>query len=216
MQGLAMVLPGAGEHAKVFPCPSAADHPTIRFSPPANCVGSRSHWDRTKRQVPASDHVGKDHAMKLNSMFAGGALALALTVSAQAQTLVTGADTAEILNAARGYGAATLTTQSNGDPQITGKIDGVTYQVYFRNCTDGADCEDLNFYLGFLDIKPTPRGHQRLELQQALQPRLSRPGPGRLRRDGPRPGKGRDRRISRFPVRPLGHGRRPVCRACRL
>lgn len=93
--------------------------------------------------------------MKLNSIFAGGALALALTVSAHAQTLLTGADTAEILNAARGYGAATLTTQSNGDPQITGKIDGITYQVYFRNCTDNSDCEDLNFYLGFLDLKPT-------------------------------------------------------------
>lgn len=93
--------------------------------------------------------------MKLNSIFASGALALALTVSAHAQTLLTGADTAEILNAARGYGAATLTTQSNGDPQITGKIDGITYQVYFRNCTDNSDCEDLNFYLGFLDLKPT-------------------------------------------------------------
>ena len=39
-------------------------------------------------------------------MIAGGALALALTVSAQAQTLLTGADTDEILNAARGYGSA--------------------------------------------------------------------------------------------------------------
>ena len=93
--------------------------------------------------------------MKLNTMFAGGVAALALTVSAQAQALVTGADTAEILNAARGYGAANLTTQSNGDPQITGKIEGLTYQVYFRNCTDGARCEDLNFYLGFLDVKPS-------------------------------------------------------------
>lgn len=92
--------------------------------------------------------------MKLTTMMAGGALALALTVSAQGQT-ITGADTAEILNAARGYGSATLGEQSNGDPQITGKIAGVTYQVYFRNCTNGADCEDLNFYLGFLDIKPT-------------------------------------------------------------
>ena len=54
-------------------------------------------------------------------MIAGGALALALTVSAQAQTLLTGADKGEILNAARGYGAATLTTQSNGDPQITAR-----------------------------------------------------------------------------------------------
>lgn len=92
--------------------------------------------------------------MKLTTMIAGGALALALTISAQAQT-ITGADTDEILNAARGYGSATLSEQSNGDPQITGKINGITYQVYFRNCTNGKDCEDLNFYLGFLDLKPT-------------------------------------------------------------
>ena len=93
--------------------------------------------------------------MKLSSMIAGGTIALALTTATSAQTLLTGADTAEILNAARGYGAASLTTQSNGDPQIAGKIEGITYQVYFRNCTNNEDCEDLNFYLGFLDIKPT-------------------------------------------------------------
>ncbi|WP_240229343.1 YbjN domain-containing protein [Devosia lacusdianchii] len=93
--------------------------------------------------------------MKLTTMIAGGALALALTAPAQAQTLLTGADTDEILNAARGYGAATLSTQSNGDPQINGKINGISYQVYFRNCTNNTDCEDLNFYVGFLDLKPT-------------------------------------------------------------
>ena len=92
--------------------------------------------------------------MKFTSMLAGAALVLALAGTAQAQS-ITGADTAEILNAARGYGAATLTEQSNGDPQITGKINGISYQVYFRNCTDGAECEDLNFYLGFLDLKPS-------------------------------------------------------------
>jgi len=93
--------------------------------------------------------------MKLTSMIAGGAFALVLTGGAFAQTLITGADTDEILNVAKGYGAATLTTQSNGDPQITGKIDGIAYQVYFSNCTDNANCEDLNFYAGFLDLKPT-------------------------------------------------------------
>ena len=92
--------------------------------------------------------------MKLNAMLAGGALALALTMSAQAANL-TGANTDEILNAARGYGSATLAAQSNGDPQITGKVNGITYQIYFRNCTDNKNCEDLNFYLGFLDLKPT-------------------------------------------------------------
>ena len=91
--------------------------------------------------------------MKLNAMLVGAAFALAMSATAQAKDL-TAANVDEILNAARGYGAATLTTQSNGDPQITGKTDGITYQIYFRNCTDNKNCEDLNFYLGFLDLKP--------------------------------------------------------------
>lgn len=93
--------------------------------------------------------------MTFINLLTTAALALALTTTAQAQTAITGNDTAEVLNAARGYGAATLTTQANGDPQIEGKINGITYQIYFRNCTEGANCEDLNFYLGFSDIKPT-------------------------------------------------------------
>jgi hypothetical protein len=92
--------------------------------------------------------------VRLASIIAGAGLTLALAGGAQAQTLLTGADTAEILNAARGYGAATLTTQSNGDPLINGKIDGITYQILFRNCTGGQNCEDLNFFLGFVDINP--------------------------------------------------------------
>ena len=92
--------------------------------------------------------------MKLNTILAGAAMTFAMTVTAYAQDL-TASNVDDILNAARGYGSATLTTQSNGDPQITGKTDGITYQIYFRNCTDNKNCEDLNFYLGFLDLKPT-------------------------------------------------------------
>jgi len=92
--------------------------------------------------------------MAFNKLLAGAVLALTTTVSAQAQSLLTGTDTAEILNLARGYGAASLTSQANGDPMISGKIEGVSYQVYFRNCTNNADCEDLNFYAGFLDNRP--------------------------------------------------------------
>ena len=44
---------------------------------------------------------------------------------------------------------------SEGNPTISGRIDGVSYQVFFMNCTDGANCEDINFYAGFLDLKPT-------------------------------------------------------------
>src|SRR5690606_8109671 len=45
--------------------------------------------------------------------------------------------------------------QENGNPQITGRMNGLPYQIYFLNCTDGTDCQDINFFLGFLDIEPT-------------------------------------------------------------
>ena len=94
--------------------------------------------------------------MNFKSLVVGAVLALGLAVSAQAQDdLLTGNNVDDILNIARGYGSATLDVQTNGDPKITGKMDGVTYQVYFRNCTDNANCEDLNFYAGFLDLKPS-------------------------------------------------------------
>jgi hypothetical protein len=93
--------------------------------------------------------------MNLKSLVLGSALVLCTSLSGQAQTVIDGSQVDEILNIARGYGSATLETQSNGDPKISGKIDGVTYQVYFMNCTDNKNCEDLNFYAGFLDNKQT-------------------------------------------------------------
>jgi hypothetical protein len=81
---------------------------------------------------------------------------LALTAgAAEAQTIVDGSNPDEIVNIARGYGSANLETQNSGDPKLTGRIDGVTYQVFFMNCTDNTNCEDLNFYAGFLDNKQT-------------------------------------------------------------
>lgn len=98
--------------------------------------------------------VGKK-AMALKLLATVVTLVLASSVSAQAQPLLTGSDTAEILNAARRFGSAQLASQANGDPIINGRIEAISYQVYFRNCTDNADCEDLNFYAGFLDNQPT-------------------------------------------------------------
>lgn len=93
--------------------------------------------------------------MRLRSAVLGGVIALGAGFAVQAQTVIDGGQVDEILNLARGYGAAHLETQSNGDPKISGKIEGVTYQVYFMNCADNENCEDLNFYAGFLDNKPT-------------------------------------------------------------
>lgn len=74
---------------------------------------------------------------------------------AWAQTMVDGTNVDEIANVARGYGSVTLDKASNGDPMISGKIEGVSYYMFFRNCTDNTNCEDLNFYAGFLDNKQT-------------------------------------------------------------
>jgi len=90
--------------------------------------------------------------MNIRSLLLGGVFALSTTLAAQAQT-IDGSQVDEILNLARGYGAATIETQSNGDPKISGRIEGVAYQVFFMNCTENANCEDLNFYAGFLDNK---------------------------------------------------------------
>jgi hypothetical protein len=88
-------------------------------------------------------------------MILGGAMLLGTAFSAQAQATLDGSQVNEILNLARGYGSANLETQSNGDPKISGKVEGVTYQVFFMNCTSNTNCEDLNFYAGFRDNKPT-------------------------------------------------------------
>lgn len=93
--------------------------------------------------------------MNIKALVLGGALLAASAFPALAQTLVDGSAADELLNLARGYGSASLEKQSNGDPKITGKIEGVQYAVYFMNCTDNKACEDLNFYAGFLDNKPS-------------------------------------------------------------
>jgi hypothetical protein len=91
----------------------------------------------------------------LKSIVLGGVMLLGTVFSAQAQATLDGSNVDDILNIARGYGSANLETQSNGDPKISGKVEGVTYQVFFMNCTNNTNCEDLNFYAGFLDNKPT-------------------------------------------------------------
>lgn len=92
--------------------------------------------------------------MQLKSLILGVGLTLGLAGSAAAQTILNGSNVDEIAALAKTYGTATVATASNGDPKIDGKIDGIPYVVYFKNCSGGADCKDVNFYAGFLDTKP--------------------------------------------------------------
>lgn len=93
--------------------------------------------------------------MKLGRLWAAIALGALAATPAAAQSLVDGSKVDDIVTLARGYGSATLETQGNGNPRIAGNIKGVPYYVFFMNCDAGAACEDLNFYAGFVDIKPT-------------------------------------------------------------
>ena len=94
--------------------------------------------------------------MGLRTILAAATLVLGGTSGAVAQELVDGTNVDEVANIARGFGSVTLDKASNGDPMIEGKIEGVSYYLFFRNCADdNTQCEDLNFYAGFLDNKQT-------------------------------------------------------------
>jgi hypothetical protein len=72
-----------------------------------------------------------------------------------AQEMITAADPQAILEIAREFGKATLEEQSTGSPMILGQMHGLRYQVYFLNCDRAEGCEDINFYLGFLNVQPS-------------------------------------------------------------
>ena len=94
--------------------------------------------------------------MTFRAILTAAVLVLAGSAGVSAQETVDGTSVDEIANVARGYGSVTMDKATNGDPMISGKIEGVSYYLFFRNCSDtNVDCEDLNFYAGFLDNKQT-------------------------------------------------------------
>ncbi|KEO51909.1 YbjN domain-containing protein [Thioclava pacifica] len=71
---------------------------------------------------------------------------------AQAETLIDGSDPEAIRAIASGYGSATLETDSEGDPQIVGRIDGTQYIVLFYGCTNGANCNSIQLTAGWSGV----------------------------------------------------------------
>ncbi len=90
----------------------------------------------------------------LRSLFLAGVLLVASSLPTQAQTLVDGTSVDEIVNLARGYGAASSDTTADGQPMIVGKVSGVEYRVFFHDCTD-TGCPTIRFYSLFAGNKPT-------------------------------------------------------------
>ena len=69
-----------------------------------------------------------------------------LTVQSFAETkLVSAKDVDEVLNAARGFGSASLGTDSVNDPKITGRIEGIKYTMLFYGCNDNNEnCKSIS------------------------------------------------------------------------
>lgn len=92
-------------------------------------------------------------ALRLTGFAAAFAAAAALP--SQAQSWVDGSQVDEVATLARGYGTASAETSSNGAPMIVGEANGLSYRIFFQNCTDDADCRDIRFYSVFIGNKPT-------------------------------------------------------------
>lgn len=75
--------------------------------------------------------------------------------TAQSGQLIRATDVDEILNLARGFGSASLTTDDEGDPKIDGRIDGLAYSIYFLGCEDHKNCMSVQFHSGF-ELKDKP------------------------------------------------------------
>jgi hypothetical protein len=72
------------------------------------------------------------------------ALSCMLASGAYAESNVS-ADPAVVLELAKGYGSASLDKDSDGDPQVKGRIEGVSYLIAFYGCQSGRDCKSLQF-----------------------------------------------------------------------
>jgi hypothetical protein len=79
------------------------------------------------------------------------AAGLAGPLAASAQDLITFADPEVVLNVAKGYGAANLDKDSDGNPMVSGRLEGVKYSIYFYSCQDGKNCRSMQFSTGYSD-----------------------------------------------------------------
>jgi hypothetical protein len=77
------------------------------------------------------------------------ALACLITTSAHADDLISAEDPPAILQIAKGFGSAELTTDDDGDPMIAGRISGTRYAVFFYRCQGGKACENIQFSAGW-------------------------------------------------------------------
>ncbi len=59
----------------------------------------------------------------------------------------------KIVEIAKGFGSAELSTDVDGDPLISGRIEGKKYQISFFGCTGGSKCHDIRLLTGWSKTK---------------------------------------------------------------
>ncbi len=73
----------------------------------------------------------------------------ALADSPAGITLIDATMPEKILEVAKGFGSAELSKDQDGDPYISGRIEGKKYQISFFGCSDGGKCHDVRFLTGW-------------------------------------------------------------------
>jgi hypothetical protein len=88
----------------------------------------------------------------LSISIAGLALAcLASKARAEDAEILQTPDPATVLDIAKGFGSARMGKDDNGDPMISGRVEGVKYVIYFYGCEDHENCKSLQFSTGYTD-----------------------------------------------------------------
>jgi len=98
--------------------------------------------------------------MRVNWKLAGmvGAAMLVSNLSgalAQNRALVDASDETVITEFFRGFGTSRLGQDDVGDPQVTGRMDGIGYVVYFYGCDAGKNCKSIQIRAGWTDSSVT-------------------------------------------------------------
>ncbi|AZO16190.1 YbjN domain-containing protein [Mesorhizobium sp. M2A.F.Ca.ET.043.05.1.1] len=88
----------------------------------------------------------------LSISIAGLALACAASAArAEDAEILQTPDPATVLEIAKGFGSARMDKDDNGDPMISGRVEGVKYVIYFYGCEDHENCKSLQFSTGYTD-----------------------------------------------------------------
>lgn len=77
----------------------------------------------------------------------------ALAASPVSDSLIDASMPEKIVEVARGFGSAELSKDQDGDPYISGRIEGKKYEISFFGCSGGSPCHDIRFLTGWNKTK---------------------------------------------------------------